>query len=169
MNSNALKGYLKHDLSGIIISVVFFVVLYFVAKDKLLIIFFAGIGLFDFIIKGFSAYKKKQEYLKELTAQGLTEEQANNNSFLINWEKVRKGGMLKYCLWDGGILMGFGLALFVGVITFLIELFFFQLLGDGILFIEFCGSIGIFLGIVLSFFMWSLNEKKFTRLKALLH
>lgn len=168
MISDNFKDYLRHKRSATLVSVFACIALYFVLKDKAILLIFMAIGLFDFI-KGFSGYKKRQEYLSQLVAQGLTEQEADNNLFVTKWEKTRTGGMLKYCLWDGGILMGFGLALFVGLITFLIEFAFFGTPGDGILFIEFCGSVGIFLGIALSFFMWSLNEKKFTRLKALLH
>ncbi|MEO6630801.1 MAG: hypothetical protein ABIN13_03735, partial [Mucilaginibacter sp.] len=156
MNPGILKNYLKHDLSGIIISVVFFAVLYFVVKDKSILIIVAGVGLFDFI-KGFFKYKKRQDYLAELAAQGLTEQEADDNSFIIKWEKIKKGGILKYCLIDGGMLMGIWLALSVGLVTFLIQPSFFGSPINGFQFIEFTCPIGVFLGISLSFFTWLVN------------
>jgi len=168
MISDNFKGYLRQKRSVTTISVFACMALYFVLKDKAILLIFIGIGLLDFI-KGFSDYKKRQEYLSQLVAIGLTEQEADNNLFVTKWEKTRAGGLLKFCLLYGIVLMGGCVAMFITFIVFLIYPSFFGAPGNFIQAVEIISLSGALLGIVLSFFMWSLNEKKFTRLKALLH
>ncbi|MES2108593.1 MAG: hypothetical protein V4577_07595 [Bacteroidota bacterium] len=137
-------------------------------KDKFALIFFGGLSLFNFI-KNFSAYKKKQTYLTELTERGITEQEAENDSFIITWKNKKRDGILKYCLMNGVLLMGMVLAMVVGLITFLIQPSFFGTPINFVDFIEFTYPIGALLGFTLSILSWSLNERKFIHLTGTLH
>jgi len=160
MNLDLFKNYFRQRLTETIISVAFFSTLYFVLKDKTVLLFLAAIGLFDFG-RGFFSYKKKQVYLVGLAEQELTEQEAEDNSFVVKWEKIRKSGILKYCLIDGAILLGIWMTMFVGFVTLLIRPSF---LGAPIEILEFSCPIGVFLGVFLSYFMWSINEKRYAHL-----
>lgn len=119
----------------------------------------------------FAAYSKKKLWtIKEyrLRKKGMSIEALRNAAFIKNWEETRYNGIWKYCLRDGGVITGAGLALPIGIIILSqigtgIRSFF---PGPGAMFIfdGYCYVAGAFLGAILFRIRWWYNERRYHQL-----
>jgi hypothetical protein len=165
MKTGLVKSYLKYNYKQIIVSLIILNVFYWWMHD------FYLFYLFLFVI-GFARdlyhFREKLDKQKKLKAKGLTEEDIINIEFVKKWEETRIGGMWKYCVRDGGIIAGAGLALALSLLYAIIFPGNFSNIisepGDMMMFIGYSYIAGATFGVILFRIRWSYNEKKFIRL-----
>jgi len=166
MAADLLKSYIKYSYKSLILWLVIILLLNWFDHSNNLIfnLFFLVIG----IVRGYYHYSNKLETIKKLKAKGLTEQDLLNIEFVKKWEATRQEGLWKYCIRDGGIIVGAGLS----VVLSLIYLFMVPTAlktieaspGNMFSFIGYAYISGAIIGVILYRILWWYNEKKFTRL-----
>ena len=166
MNADLLKSYIKYSYKSIILWLVIILLLnWFDHSNSLSFnLFFLIVG----IIQGYYHYCNKLETIKKLKAKGLTEQDLLNIEFVKKWETTRQEGPWKYCIRDGGIIVGAGLSVVVSLIYFIIFPTALKTIeaspGNMISFIGYAYISGAIIGVILYRILWWYNEKRFTRL-----
>lgn len=129
-------------------------------------VFFSAYGLRDYF-----RHDAKLQEIERLKAKGLTVEDAENIRFVKQWEQTRTEGKLSYCLFDGGIIQGGILALFlclIAIAIFGVQKLFAEL---SYMFIV-TGGACIVGGLMASLFyryLWKVNEQRFKQLTQFEH
>jgi len=127
-----------------------------------LIFFVPGIFL------DFYSFQQSVERRKKLKVKGLTEEDIQNITFVQKWEETRKGGLWKYCIRDGGIIAGAGLALALSLAYAILFSHSFKNIlaepGSMFSFIGYAYISGAIIGVIACRVNWRRNEKLFARL-----
>ncbi|HTD40346.1 MAG TPA: hypothetical protein VK671_06970 [Mucilaginibacter sp.] len=165
MGWELLKMYLAKKLQWLPIPILIFLSLYYLVKDKSYLQIYAIFWAID-LIAGFFPFAKRQLYLSDLQQKGLTEKDINNAAFLDRWKENRERGLLKYCIIDGGLILGAILSIFIGL-TGMIFLankndHIFSDPSEMLSYIGYCYLAGATLGIIINRYFWYINQKKFT-------
>jgi hypothetical protein len=165
MTDNVFKQYLKSSYKQIIVSVILnaFIVWWLQGFWWIVLIFFVP-GIF----LDFYSFQQSLERRKKLKVKGLTEEDIQNITFVQKWEETRKGGLWKYCVRDGGIIAGAGLALGLSLLYAIV----FPQSRKNILaepgsmlgFIGYSYISGAILGVIIFRILWRYKETRFGRL-----
>src|SRR5579872_5418556 len=110
-----LKKFIKRELLRFPILLLIFLVLFLFVSNKPFSYIF-GIGCLLDLFPKYYRYKKRTQYIDQLKKKGLTIEDIFNIEFVKKWQETRVGGMWKYCVRDGGIIAGAGLALVLSLL-----------------------------------------------------
>ncbi|OCX51327.1 hypothetical protein BEL04_14945 [Mucilaginibacter sp. PPCGB 2223] len=82
---------------------------------------FASLDLFAlavFIFYTVAEYQQHKSYRNFLDKQGLTAQEYTDKKFIENWTDTRQAGLTRYCFFDGGIIIGSILSIFIGAAFF---------------------------------------------------
>jgi len=118
-----------------------------------------GILFIFFSVDDYRKYKKRESFLADLQQKGLTEEVAEQTAFARKWSLIEKKGMIYYCLIYSGLPLTVFFTALLGYLIFIIDM-------NRQVKIDFQGGfiisvlVGLTLGIALSRFLWSVNQKK---------
>ncbi len=173
MNWSLLKRYIKKNIIGVPALIVIFSLLYCLVKDKLFAYAYLGLWLIELLI-GFFTDSKRQLYLADLEKKGLTEKEVDNKAFIARWGENRERGIYKYCIIDGGIVLGALLSLLISFIWMFVvpkgnEGLFSESPGQIFQFIGITYLIGAVIGILVNRIIWDYKQKKFIQLTARQH
>jgi uncharacterized BrkB/YihY/UPF0761 family membrane protein len=117
--------------------------------------------------------KTNIEERKRLELKGLTKEDLKNIEFVKSWEEIRKKGLIKYSLIDGGIFFGFVLCFVYSILSIIIIKNLMNTISadpsNMLSFIGYTYIAGVISGIIVFRFLWIYNEQKFIRLTDPLH
>ncbi len=162
-----IKSYLKGNIKGFLWSLVFPLIIYSLIKEKAVIGWFVVLDILG-LIPGYHRYKYQQAYKKKLKDKGLTIEDISNIKFVKDWEDIRKKGLIKYSLVDGGIFFGFAMCGLVSLLLlFLMKPILQYVITAPSNMFDFIGNTylaGALIGIIVYRFLWAQNERKFIRL-----
>lgn len=158
MNFKEFLEYLRTKKISILVGAVIMFYIYYKENALFGFIFFA-LGL---VQNGFQ-YNARIKFLQK---QGLTEKEYSDQQFQISWTETRQAGVVKYCLFNGGLITGSILSIFIGMFLMMTKT-----LGDPV------SDIGIMMSIIWKSFVlgfivasaiyrifWILNEKRFSKL-----
>ncbi len=166
------KTYLKISAKGFLLSLIFPFVLYFFVEVKSFVYISIIFNILGFV-PGYYRYQDQLLFQKKLKAKGLTPEDLNNIAFVKSWDEIRKRGIIKYSLIDGGIFCGFALCgLFSLAALLVIKNMFTYIAADLSNMFNFIGYTylaGATTGIIIYRILWAHNEIKFIRLTDPLH
>ena len=166
-------GFIKRHRFDIIISgsVIAFLVDVYLGKHSFsfTIIFFY---IFGYAIDSERGQTDIQER-KKLRLRGLTPADLRNIKFVRNWEQIRKKGMIKYTLVDGGIFFGLALCFIISIAYFIIKKDAIKYLSadptNMFSFIAYTYVAGMVGGAVIYRLIWAYNEEKFISLTDPIH
>jgi hypothetical protein len=126
-------------------------------------------GLVLFILNFVIEYLRYESHVEFLHKKGLTAKQYRDQQFIIKWKETQQEGLIKYCLFDGGLIAGSILSIFIGA-----SLLFSKILGDvtngpGSLFSLIWKSfiIGFMIAACIYRILWIYQEKRYHRLTTL--
>ena len=164
MTADLFKQYLKSSYKQLILSVVLCILIIWFITDIWWVIIFFMLA----ISRDIYHFQEALERKNKLKAKGLTEKDILNITFVQKWEAIHKGGLWKYCVRDGGIISGAGLAFAIslGYAAFFSKSFKNILAEPGSMFgfIAYTYILGAIIGVILFRILWLYNEKKFVRL-----
>jgi hypothetical protein len=115
--------------------------------------------------------KKMQLKIETLESKGLSLGDEQRISFIKGWQEVRKAGLRRFCLVNGGLLTGM-------ILVFPVSILFFSLNNRQFIHSDFTGMMlfilkaaisGYFLGTAIYLIKWRYNERRFIRLTDPLH
>jgi hypothetical protein len=164
MKANLLKSYLKYSYKSLIIAFAFLLLLSYCDGFSYLYLIFFPISL----IGDYFRFGNKLIEAKKLKAKGLTEEDIHNIQFVKKWEITRKRGIWRYCIIDGGIILGAGLSVVISLIIFIILGDKFRSIiaepGSMFSFIGYTYIWGAVTGVISYKVLWPYKERRFIRL-----
>ncbi len=110
---------------------------------------------------------------KKLRARRLTPEDLRNIKFVKSWDEIRKKGLIKYSLVDGGIFFGFVLCCIISIAVLLVVKSTLTYISadpaNMFSFIGYTYIAGLIGGTVLYRLLWIYKERRFIRLTDPLH
>ncbi|TFF36286.1 hypothetical protein [Mucilaginibacter psychrotolerans] len=137
--------------------------------------YFFGAGVFVYFLllnlRDYYHFDARLFEINRLKSRGLTEEDAENIRFVKKWEQTRIEGKISYCLFDGGVIQGGIIAVFLCLMAigiYGVQKLFAQ---PSYMFIV-TGGAYLFSGLIASLFyryLWKQNEKRFRRLTQFEH
>ncbi|SDE28089.1 hypothetical protein SAMN05216464_10582 [Mucilaginibacter pineti] len=111
------------------------------------------------------SWSVKQYKLKN---KGLTQQDIRNIEFVKKWEETRKKGIWKYCISDGGIVLGAGLSLAISLLAYVTFPGIFKGLADSpgnmFSFIGYAYLAGAITGATIHRILWPYNQRRFMKL-----
>jgi hypothetical protein len=120
------------------------------------------------IARDYYHYNSRNYEIKRLAKKGLTEEDIINIRFVKKWEETRKKGIWKYCIVDGGIILGAGLSIVISLIISTMHRDTFEFLAadpnNMLSFIGYNFLAGAIIGLVSCRILWTYRERRFLRL-----
>ncbi|HEY2581916.1 MAG TPA: hypothetical protein VGI43_08920 [Mucilaginibacter sp.] len=136
-----------------------------------------SLTIFALYLMGYAADSERSktniEERKRLELKGLTKEDLKNIEFVKSWEEIRKKGLIKYSLIDGGIFFGFVLCFVYSILSIIIIKNLMNTISadpsNMLSFIGYTYIAGVISGIIVFRFLWIYNEQKFIRLTDPLH
>lgn len=164
MTADVFKQYLKSSYKQLIFAVILLILIYWFTHDYLWLIVFFILG----VSRDVYHFEENLERRKKLKAKGLTEQDILNITFVQKWEEARKGGLWKYCVGDGGIIAGAGLALALSLVYAILFSHSFKNIlaepGSMFGFIGYPYISGAIIGVIIFRILWRYKEKRFARL-----
>ena len=104
----------------------------------------------------------------QLKNKGLTQEDVANIQFVKKWQETREKGIWRYCINDGGIILGAYLWLIISVLLIATSIVKIQTLvddpGNMFGFIGYSYMAGAIIGVIIHRALWPYQERRFTRL-----
>ncbi|WP_419701372.1 hypothetical protein [Mucilaginibacter sp. NFX135] len=104
----------------------------------------------------------------QLKNKGLTEEDIHNIRFVKKWQEIREKGIWRYCINDGGIILGAYLWLIISILLIATSIIKLQTLvddpGNMFGFIGYNYIAGAIIGVIINRVLWPYNQRKFIRL-----
>ncbi|HEY8999906.1 MAG TPA: hypothetical protein VIM89_01040 [Mucilaginibacter sp.] len=164
MTADVFKQYLKSSYKRLILSVIFAALICWYIHEVWWIVIYFILG----VSRDIYHFEENLERRKKLKAKGLTEEDIRNITFVQKWEETRKGGLWKYCVRDGGIITGAGLALALSLVYAILFSHSFKNIlaepGSMFSFIGYAYISGAIIGVIMFRILWLYKEKRFARL-----
>jgi len=131
---------------------------------------YVGLWRFTVLFLALLRFIKKNEVWdsNKYQSDGLSQEEISNNRFLDKWTEIREKGLWKYCINDGGFILGAGLSLALSIVIFFyLGSKFREIMADPGSLFAFIGYNylgGAIAGIIIHRFLWRSNERKYMRL-----
>lgn len=123
-------------------------------------------GLVMLLVNFAIQYYKHEAHTEFLHRKGLTAKQYRDQQFIEKWTETHRDGLVRYCLFDGGVITGAILSVCIGGV-----LLFSKILGDItsgpgaiIAIIWKSYAIGFAIAACLYRRLWVINEKHFNKL-----
>lgn len=110
MNSKDIFEYAKQRPYHILV----FITALFMSTNADLRLEGLGALVLNFVLE-YHHYNKRVSYLK---TQGLSEKEYTDKKFIEEWAEMRQNGLTKYCFYDGGLIIGSVLSIFIGAAFF---------------------------------------------------
>jgi hypothetical protein len=122
-----------------------------------------------FIFLGVAYYGRDKWRIERYLSKhkSLTDEDVRNIFFVKKWEKVRERGLFKYCITDGGIILGAYLWLLVSILGISTIVSLKTITEDPTNMFSFIGysyMIGGMIGVITNRLRWTYNERRFIQL-----
>ncbi|GAA3966939.1 hypothetical protein [Mucilaginibacter dorajii] len=122
-----------------------------------------------FIFWGAAYYGRDRWMIEKYLGKhkSLTPEDVRNIFFVKKWEKIRERGILRYCITDGGIILGAYLWILVSILGLSTVVTLKIIMEDPSNMFSFIGysyMIGGFTGVITNRLRWTYNESRFIRL-----
>lgn len=100
--------------------------------------------------------------------KNLTAEDVHNILFVKSWEEIRERGIWSYCIKDGAIILGAGLALLLSILTFIIipgmSKYLMEDPGNMFSFIGYTYLAGAITGVAIHRILWPYKQHRFMKL-----
>lgn len=164
MNADLLKSYLKYSYKHILVIFAFLLLLSYLDNFSYLYFIFLPITF----VRDYFQFDNRQIKIKKLKAKGLTEEDIINIQFVKKWEEVREKGIWKYCITDGGIILGAYLWLTISILAIATSVVKFKALvdapGNMFGFIGYTYIAGAIIGVISHRVLWIYNQRRFIKL-----
>ncbi len=165
MKKELMKQYWRYYGKSFLVSLAVTAILTYFFGLSFLIFFFIGAA------RDYYHFDAKLFEINRLKAKGLTEEDAGNIRFVKKWEQTRAEGKLSYCLFDGGVIQGGIIALFlclIAIATYGVQTLFSEL---SYMFLVTFGAylIGGLIASLFYLFLWKQNERRFKQLTQFEH
>jgi hypothetical protein len=122
-----------------------------------------------FIFWGAAYYGRDRWMIEKYLSKhkSLTPEDVRNIFFVKKWEKIGERGILRYCITDGGIILGAYLWILVSILGLSTVVTLKTIMEDPSNMFSFIGysyMIGGFIGVITNRLRWAYNERRFIRL-----